>query len=436
VLATIQEEMPRFIAPLACLADTDTNLVRIPLAITGKWVRGASELSITRADLEAIHRNFQQRLNGEINVDYDHASEMPEVAAGGPIPSAGRIVKLDPPEIMNGSRESGVGSRGRTDSLLPTPYSRFILHGWYEPTDRARQLIHNREYRFISPAIDWATRNKRTGKPQGATLTSVALTNRPFLEEMPPIQLSDPAYQLVGEHLHGAPEETASPLPPAVAVGTELTGGPMKQVTLSVVDGKIKITHADLPEEFFATPDDLKKCLSELGLLSDATLASTLQTLAGRPGAALSECVAEIGQRLLSQPQIPLAQAATLLSEAEAQGKSISALEFFRAEVERELDEAVKTGKVLPRQREDWRKIALADLPTFRRIVQTQKPLVPLRPVGFSGTGPENVQAQVKILAEQRVRERNISFGQALTEIGRELPELVQQYRRAVSATE
>ena len=208
----------------------------------------------------------------------------------------------------------------------------------------------------------------------------------------------------------------------------------MKQVTLSVVDGTIKIAHADLSEEFFASPEDLKKCLEEMGLLSDATLASTLQTLAGRPGAALSECVADIGQRLLSQQQIPLAQAATLLSEAEAQGKSVSALEFFRAEVERELDAAVKTGKLLPRQRDDWRKIALSDLPTFRRIVAAQKPLVPLRPVGFTGSGPDNVQAQVKILAEQRVRERNISFGQALSEIGRELPELAQQYRRAVSA--
>ena len=431
--------MPRFVAPLACLADTESSLVRIPLAITGKWARGANELAITRGDLEAIRRNFQERLNGEINVDYDHASEMPEVAAGGPIPSAGRIVKLDPPEPMNGSRESGIGNRKKPDSLLPTPYSRFILYGWYEPTDRARQLIQDREYRFISPAIDWAARSKRTGKAQGATLTSVALTNRPFLEELPPIQLSDPAYQLVGEHLYGAPEETGGPQGPSptkIKLGTEPTGGPMKQVTLSVVDGKIKIAHADLNDEFFANPEDLKKCLEEMGLLSDATLASTLQTLAGRPGAALSECVADIGQRLLSQQQIPLAQATTLLSEAAAQGKSVSALEFFRAEVERELDGAVKAGKLLPRQRDDWRKIALSDLPTFRRIVATQKPLVPLRPVGLTGTGPDNVQAQVKILAEQRVRERNISFGQALSEIGRELPELVQQYRRAVSTTE
>ena len=185
MLATIQEEIPRFVAPLANLADTEASLVRIPLAVTGKWVRGANELAITLRDLVAISRNFEERLNGEINVDYDHASEMPEVAAGGPIPSAGRIVKLDPPE--------GLGI-----SSLPSP--RFILYGWYEPTERARQLIQDHEYRYISPAIDWAARNKRNGKPQGATLTSVALTNRPFLEELPEIRLSDPAFQPVDEN--------------------------------------------------------------------------------------------------------------------------------------------------------------------------------------------------------------------------------------------
>jgi len=34
------------------------------------------------------------------------------------------------------------------------------------------------------------------------------------------------------------------------------------------------------------------------------------------------------------------------------------------------------------------------------------------------------------------MRERNIPFGQALSEIGREHPDLVHQYRRAVSGGE
>ncbi len=130
---------------------------------------------------------------------------------------------------------------------------------------------------------------------------------------------------------------------------------------------------------------------------------------------------------------VTFAQARTLLSEADADGKFIPASEVFRAAAEYELEEAVRTGKVLPRQRDDWRKIALSDLPTFRKLMSAQKPVVPLAPVGLAGTPPGDVQEQIKFLAEQRMRERQITFGQALGDIGREQPDLMQQYRRAVS---
>ena len=377
--------------------------VRIPLAVTGTWVRGSNRFSITPDDLESIVRNFRERQNGEINVDYDHASEMPEVAAGGPIPSAGRIVGIDPPEGMKaGSGKSEVGNRGRADegavrySLLPTSYSRFILWGWFEPTERARALVKNGEYRYISPAIDWGAKNKRTGKPQGATLTSVALTNRPFLEEMPQIRLSDPGYRLV----EGMAETTDA------REGASSTGGSMKKVQLSVADGKIKVNHPDLADEYYADPEDA---------------ANALQALAPQGGTD-----ADTGD-------MPMAQAANVLSEAEAHGKSIPAVEVFRARVEQALDDAVRSGKILPRRLDDWRRIALADFSTFTRLMTEQQARIPLQPVGFSGGVPENVQAQVKFMAEQRMKERGVSYGQALTEIGREQPDLIHQYRRSVS---
>jgi hypothetical protein len=99
---TPSPDLPRFIITLNA-RDEAGGLIRVPLAVTGKWVRGQTEFTITRADLESIVRNFRERQNGEINVDYDHASEMPEVAAGGPVPSAGRIVRLDAPEPARGS---------------------------------------------------------------------------------------------------------------------------------------------------------------------------------------------------------------------------------------------------------------------------------------------------------------------------------------------
>jgi Mu-like prophage I protein len=395
MLAQTLESVPRFISTLAAPIAPQDELARIPLALTGRWVRGTREFAITRQDLESILKNFRGRQNGEINVDYDHASEMPEVAAGGPIPSAGRIVNMDAPEALQESSSD----------------ARFILYGWYEPTDRARRLIANREYRYISPAIDWSARSKKNGKPLGATLSTVALTNRPFLEEMPPIHLSDPEFRLVNEAL--ALHQPADPTDTAVEDDRNpprRAGGFMKTVRLSVVDGNVKITHDN--QEFFADPADVKACAKALA----------------------SEAAPQAQE---STEEIPLVRASAFLSEADAEGKSISALELFRGEVDRELENAVRTGKILPRRRDDWRKIALADLPAFRRIVADQKPQVPLRPVGFSGAAPQGgSQVQVKLLAEQRMRERGISFGQALSEISREQPELAREYRRAVSSTE
>jgi phage I-like protein len=448
VQAQTLEQVPRFVITLS--ADETDGLIRVPLALTGRWMRGKTEFVITREDLESIVRNFRQRRNGEINVDYDHASEMPEVAAGGPVPSAGRIVKLDAPEPLGASSESDVrgpewkvGSKQYAEGSLPTAdclllaqrnpatfTTRYLLWGWYEPTERARELLRNREYRFISPAIEWSARSKRTGKPQGTTLTSVALTNRPFLEELPQIRLSDPSYQPVeeGETRNSKSETGNSKLEngkskfvckPASCTPAEAAcqissfqfpvsdpGGPMKHVTLSVRDGRIHLAHDELKDEFYFEPEDLRAV--------EAFAAATFS---------------ESGV-------INYTQARALLSEAEASGKFVSAAEVFRAQAEHELEEAVRAGKLLPRQRDDWRRIALSDLPAFRRLMNAQKPVVPLAPVGFAGTPPGDVQTQVKFLAEQRMRERQISFGQALSEIGREQPDLVQQYRRAVSSSD
>ncbi len=414
------ESIPRFVATIAAPLAPADPLVRIPLAVTGRWVRGWREFAITRVDLESIARNFENRRNGEINVDYDHASEMPEVAAGGPIPSAGRIVKLDSPELFR-TWDSGLGTREGTEPRTPDPKSRFILWGWYEPTDRARWLIANREYRYISPAIDWTARSKSSGKPQGATLSTVALTNRPFLEEMPAIRLSDPEYRLVeagGSHENAKGQisdlrfEISEQEPVSNNSSTDSNaGGTMNKVQLSVVDGTVKVFYEG--KEFLADPAEIKACAQAL-------------TAAAGPAA---------HDDSTSDNAIPLARAGAFLSEAEAAGKSVSALEIFRGEVDREVEDAVRSGKILPRRRDDWRRIALADLPAFRRIVADQKPLVPLRPIGFSGTAPEGAQIQVKLLAEQRMRERGVSFGQALSEISREQPELAREYRRAVSGS-
>jgi hypothetical protein len=192
------------------LADVPgTGLIRIPIAVTGDWKGSDKGFSIGLDDLNEIRENFAKKPTGEINVDYEHASEVP-FGTGGPVLSAGRITRLDEPEhFRNGNQRAAQGVMLRSaqhdsagpQSPVPSPQPRYILWGWYEPTDRARQLIASREYRNISPAIRWGAKDKVTGKATGTVLTSVALVNKPFLEEMPEIHLCE--VQRIGNRAEG-----------------------------------------------------------------------------------------------------------------------------------------------------------------------------------------------------------------------------------------
>jgi hypothetical protein len=170
------------------------GLARIPILVTGSWVKGGRDVSFTRDELCTAIENFHKLANHDLNVDYDHASEDLERAAGAPTPSAGRILALDQPEeFQSGNRE--IGRSGEQENRSPDhpiirSSDRWILYGRYEPTARARQMIKNREYRYVSAAFAKDYPDRKTGESQGLTLTSVALTNQPFLDELPEVWLS------------------------------------------------------------------------------------------------------------------------------------------------------------------------------------------------------------------------------------------------------
>jgi len=101
---TQDDSGPRFVALLA--EPPATGLIRIPIAMTGTWGGAEKKFSIGLDDLNEIRENFAKKPTGEINVDYEHASEVP-FGTGGPVLSAGRIVKFDPPEPFgNGKLDS------------------------------------------------------------------------------------------------------------------------------------------------------------------------------------------------------------------------------------------------------------------------------------------------------------------------------------------
>jgi len=140
------------------------QLYQHTICVTESWVKGGRRFEIRHDHFAEIEQNFYNRKNGAVVVDYEHASEQPEVARGGPVVAAGWI--------------HGLAANGHLTAEI-------------EWTPQASQMIKSAQYRYFSPAIDFDGLDKATGERQGATLTSGALTNHPFLEELPAITLSD-----------------------------------------------------------------------------------------------------------------------------------------------------------------------------------------------------------------------------------------------------
>ena len=115
-----------------------------------------------------IVRNFRSTQNQHVQVDFEHASELhPENVATEGVPALAWVVDLD----------------DRGDAGL------WGLFEWVDP--RAVEYVRANQYRYVSPAVQFGAIDKVTGKPIGARLTSVALTNHPFLDGMAPVTASE-----------------------------------------------------------------------------------------------------------------------------------------------------------------------------------------------------------------------------------------------------
>ena len=117
-----------------------------------------------------IINNFQRTANRRIPVDYEHATEM--VASTS--------------VLQNGAPAVGwcTDLEVRGDTL-------WAKIDWVDPT--AVERIRAGQYAYCSPAIVFGAIDPESGESIGAKLTSVALTNRPFLDGMAPITARDAA---------------------------------------------------------------------------------------------------------------------------------------------------------------------------------------------------------------------------------------------------
>lgn len=146
------------------LSQPESNTAWHKLALEGSWKgHWMGPFSLNAQMLNQIVEH-QQAKKIPIVVDYEHASVFSDMA-----PAAG---------WLNAS-EARKSDDGQTE-----------LYGQIEWTDKAADYIRAKEYRFLSPTIVFNTRDRKSGEMGGASLHSVALTNKPFLEELPEVRLN------------------------------------------------------------------------------------------------------------------------------------------------------------------------------------------------------------------------------------------------------
>ena len=149
----------------AKMADAADRKVWIELGAPGHYKgHPAGDINLTPGVFAEMVRNFYadkaRNPNRNIPIDFNHASEQD--------PASGSI-----PE--NGTPACGWIHELRLDE-------KGHLWGYVQWLDKARSYIQSGEYQGISPAIRFGAKDKVTGEPIGARLSSAGLTNQPFLD--------------------------------------------------------------------------------------------------------------------------------------------------------------------------------------------------------------------------------------------------------------
>lgn len=117
------------------------------------------------------------------------------------------------------------------------------------------------------------------------------------------------------------------------------------------------------------------------------------------------------------------------------QGK-ITFADYIRAQqAEKKLDEAVRAGKILPRDRKFFFRDALERPKEFSEYVEKAMPVINLSSVGLGSSENIPVDQEVDLGVKKLMSEaKDLSYGKALKQLFKGNPQLENRYRAAHSA--
>jgi phage I-like protein len=409
------------------------------------WSPKYKDFAVTKATLATMVENFKTvtpKPPTEFPLDYNHGTNRPATVEQGK--AAGWIKDV---ELRANDTE---------------------LWAQVELTEQAADLVRNKEYRFVSATFEFDhvhSEGPARKKNIGATLMAAALTNTPFVEGMQPVTLGrEAAIALADDE---AAEESFSYDEQRRRVADELRecygvngcGPCCGPYLIDMFDGYVIYREGDSADTYRVdysiaadgsvtfTSDPVEVRVAYEPLPQSAAGETEMATIKVKDakGAEIElseETVKELAKihaprpaagdtTRLDEAEIRLTKAETEIVELTAKNVALEN-EKKETAAKTKVDALIRAGKIMPKQREHWVKLALADRDTFKTLTDGL-------PVSFhynerQGTS-EDAEAtsavdEVTALARNEMdKDAKLSLADATSRVFQKNPALYERYK-------
>lgn len=406
------------------MSEVKDGLVRIALALTGNYEKDGRKFTISDSDLKQMRDNLTRR---EVAIDYEHLSANPDAPPGHTRASAW----LKAPDRVEAF---GDGKK--------------ILWGWAEFTPACLAAIRAKEFRYFSPEIHWKDLDEQ-GNSIGTRLAAGAITNRPFLKDLPPIEIGAKDFPALLEAVALSESKRLTTDVGVVHVpadiNSKMKGNDQmpKQFKMKKLAGDDKgktgifdgdemigmVSAAELAElaeaEFSSTKKALEDKIAKMTVDSECDqeelrklkasggkAAEELQSLKAKTakggdlyikhdgddedGAALTRLTELVRQTNAHKTDFACLtefaketdpdKSELLAEDLLVRGKLTTAGFLRHQRIEKLVDTAVRKGKITPKLRQPMYELAISNFENVQALLGEMKPMVDLKEHGLQGT--------------------------------------------------
>lgn len=344
------------------LSEVKDGLVRIAIAYTGdQYKQGKQTFTISESDLDSMAAHMADR---ETPIDYEHMS------AG-----------VTPP----GWSKAAGWIAAKAGSVEDFGDGRKVLWGWFEPTPACLSAIRSKEYRYFSPEIHWNDKDEK-GNAIGTRLRAGAITNRPFLKDLPPIEVAAADYPQL---LDAVALSESRRLTDSSAVHIDKA---LKEKTMAVKQLKFKkLTDGENKGKIGAFADD-----EMVGMCDKAAMKAYMMENSDEGDEMDDDPVAKAkATEVACFSEIAAAKTGTdaqaLVEKFVEDGKFDTRALMRAQKVERLIAGAIAAGKLLPKQRTAMFHLASSNYDHAVALLTDARPVVDLTTRGIAVEGETTV---------------------------------------------